>query len=161
MGAMSHPKIVPEFYCSDFSRSLHFYVEVLGFAVRYGRPEERFAYLDLDGAELMIEQTVDLPRTFLAGAVEYPFGRGVHLQIEVENADELHERVLAAGIPLFLPLEERWYRIDKEESGNRQFVVMDPDGYLLRFWHDLGKRKVKTKEQSQDKVQQEKPGAKL
>jgi hypothetical protein len=66
----------------------------------------------------------------------------------VENADKLHDRVLAAGSPIFLPMEERWYRLNNEESGNRQFVVMDPDGYLLRFWHDLGKQKVTTKLQS-------------
>jgi catechol 2,3-dioxygenase-like lactoylglutathione lyase family enzyme len=137
---MSRPRIVPEFYCSDFPRSLHFYVSVLGFAVRYDRPEERFAYLDLNGAELMIEQTMDLSRTFLAGPAQYPFGRGVNLQIEVEDADLLYARVQAANSPIFLPLEDRWYRLEEEESGNRQFVVMDPDGYLLRFWHSLGTR---------------------
>jgi len=138
---MSRPKIIPEFYCSDYHRSLHFYREVLGFAVRYERLEERFAYLDLDGAELMIEQTVDSSRTFLADVVAYPFGRGVHLQIEVENSDALYARVQAASSRIFLPIEDRWYRVDNEESGNRQFVVMDPDGYLLRFWHDLGTRR--------------------
>lgn len=137
---MPPPKIVPEFYCSNFSHSLAFYVEVVGFSVRFSRPEERFAYLDLDGAELMIEQTMELSRTFVAGELHYPFGRGVNLQIEVKNADALYARVQAAGSPIFLPLEERWYRTGDEESGNRQFVVMDPDGYLLRFWHDLGAR---------------------
>jgi hypothetical protein len=53
------PKLVPELYCSDFARSLKFYTGVLGFFVRYDRPEQRFAYLERDGAELMIEQTVD------------------------------------------------------------------------------------------------------
>jgi catechol 2,3-dioxygenase-like lactoylglutathione lyase family enzyme len=139
---MSRPKIVPEFYCSDFQRSLTFYGEVLGFTVRYSRPEERFAYLDLDGAELMIEQTTDPSRTFVPGELHFPFGRGMNLQIEVMDADFLYERVLCAGIPLFLPIEDRWYRRDNEEDGNRQFVVMDPDGYLLRFWHNLGTRRI-------------------
>ena len=134
------PKIVPEFYCSDFLRSLHFYTEVLDFAVRFSRPEERFAYLDRHGAELMIEQTVELTRTFVAGEIHYPFGRGMHLQIEVEDADALYVRVVATGSPIFLPIEDRWYRTDVGEEGNRQFIVQDPDGYLLRFWHDLGPR---------------------
>ena len=30
--------------------------------------------------------------------------------------------------------EESWYRRGSEENGNRQFVVADPDGYLLRFY---------------------------
>jgi len=28
--------------------------------------------------------------------------------------------------------------------GNRQFVVPDPDGYLLRFFQDLGERPIET-----------------
>jgi catechol 2,3-dioxygenase-like lactoylglutathione lyase family enzyme len=137
---MARPKIVPELYCSDFQRSLTFYVEVLGFSVRYSRPEERFAYLDLDGAELMIEQTTDPSRIFITDELRYPFGRGMNLQIQVKDADILYKRVLAVGNPIFLPIEDRWYRRAEEEDGNRQFVVVDPDGYLLRFWHDLGTR---------------------
>lgn len=36
-------------------------------------------------------------------------------------------------IGLFLPLEDRSYWVGTEENGNRQFVVADPDGHLLRF----------------------------
>ena len=140
---MSRPKIVPELLCSDFTQALRFYTDVLGFAVRYDRPDERFAYLDLGGAELMIEQTVERSRTFLAAEARYPFGRGVHLQIEIDDADALYARVQAAGSRIFLPIEDRWYQTgETEESGDRQFVVVDPDGYLLRFWHDLGTHPV-------------------
>jgi hypothetical protein len=45
-----------------------------------------------------------------------------------------------ANIPLYLPLEEKWYRRDGTEVGNRQFVVADPDGYLVRPFEDLGER---------------------
>ena len=141
---MNRPKIVPEFYVSDIRRSIEFYVGVLGFTVRYERPEERFVYLELDGAELMIEETVDLTRTFHADVPPHPFGRGMHLQIEVADADTLYARALAARCRIVLPIEERWYRIGEAEEGNRQFVFVDPDGYLLRFWHDLGTRKSLT-----------------
>lgn len=137
------PKIVPELYCADLARSLRFYVGTLGFTVRYERPAERFTYLDLGGAELMLEEPQDPSRTFLAAVPDYPFGRGVHLQIEVEDAGALYGQVHAAGCPVPLPLEDRWYQTsDHEEAGNRQFMVMDPDGYLLRFWHDLGTRRL-------------------
>ena len=106
-------------------------MDVLGFTVRYERPDERFASLELCGAELMIEQTVDDSRTLLAGEVQFPFGRGLNLQIEVEDADVLHRRVQSAGSRIFLSVEDRWYGVgDNTEGGNRQFVVMDPDGYL-------------------------------
>jgi catechol 2,3-dioxygenase-like lactoylglutathione lyase family enzyme len=137
---MARPKIVPELYCSDINRSLSFYTEVCGFLVRYARPGERFAYLDRNGAELMIEQPADPKRTILAATLEHPFGRGVNLQIEVNDVERLHERARAAGCRIILPLEDRWYRIDHNEAGNRQFAVMDPDGYILRFFCDLGRR---------------------
>jgi catechol 2,3-dioxygenase-like lactoylglutathione lyase family enzyme len=140
---MARPKLVPELYSADFDRSLAFYIGVLGFATRYSRPEDRFAYLEREGAELMIEQTVDTDRLFIAGPLEAPFGRGLHLQIEVSDVTALHAAVRAAGARLLLELEERWYRRGDEEVGNRQFIVTDPDGYVLRFSEDLGERPIR------------------
>jgi catechol 2,3-dioxygenase-like lactoylglutathione lyase family enzyme len=133
-------RLVPELYVESIERSLRFYTTVIGFTVRYERPESRFAYLDLDGAELMIEQIEPGPRCWLTGTLEHPFGRGLNLQIEVSDVDALHDRVVDAGLPLFQPMEESWYRRGGEEVGNRQFLVQDPDGYLLRFFSSLGAR---------------------
>jgi hypothetical protein len=46
----------------------------------------------------------------------------------------------ASDWPLFQPVEEAWYRADAIENGQRQFLVQDPDGYLLRLAQDLGER---------------------
>ena len=46
----------------------------------------------------------------------------------------------AASWPLYLAPEEKWYRAGNRESGVRQFIVQDPDGYLLRFQESLGLR---------------------
>lgn len=131
-------KLVPELICAEIDCSLAFYTEVLGFAVLYARPEERFAFLERDGAELMLEQSTG--RRFLAAPLEHPYGRGMNLQIEVSDVDALHAAVLAAGIAPYLPLEDKWYRRDDRLLGNRQFIVADPDGYLLRFFQNLGSR---------------------
>ena len=48
----------------------------------------------------------------------------------------------AAGVALFLEPETTWYRIDEEETGVRQFLVQDPDGYLVRFQSYIGRRPV-------------------
>lgn len=136
---MSAARLVPELLVSDFAASLDFYVRVIGFAVRYDRPAEKFAYLDLGGAELMIEQETDF---WLTAPRERPYGRGINLQIEVADLDGIIARLLAAGIPLFRPAEEAWYRAGDHYSGNRQFLVQDPDGYLLRFFEDLGERET-------------------
>jgi catechol 2,3-dioxygenase-like lactoylglutathione lyase family enzyme len=128
-------RLVPELLVSDFAASLDFYVRVVGFAVRYDRPAEKFAYLDLDGAELMIEQETDF---WLTEPRERPYGRGINLQIEVTDLDGIVARLSKARIPLFRPVEEAWYRAGDHYSGNRQFLVQDPDGYLLRMFQDLG-----------------------
>ncbi len=137
---MSTPKLIPELYSADFRRSLEFYTQILGFSVRYDRPEDRFAYLEREGAELMLEQTRDASRRFVNAPLDFPFGRGMHLQIETAGVTSLYRDVLAAGAPMLLALEERWYRRGDSEVGNRQFVVADPDGYVLRFFEDLGTR---------------------
>jgi catechol 2,3-dioxygenase-like lactoylglutathione lyase family enzyme len=135
---MQFAKLVPELYCSDIEQSLAFYTDVLGFLVLFARPEEQFAYLDREGAQLMIEQSVT--RTTLAGELAYPYGRGLNLQIQVADVHALYEQVTVAGAPIFRPLEDRWYRRDQTRLGNRQFIVQDPDGYLLRFFEDLGSK---------------------
>jgi hypothetical protein len=58
-----------------------------------------------------------------------------------DKVDELYARVQQAGAPIFLPIEEKWYRAGDVEFGCRQFIVQDPDGYLPRFSEDLGIRK--------------------
>ncbi|WP_421865264.1 VOC family protein [Parvibaculum sp.] len=134
--------LVPELYVSDFDRSLAFYRDRLGFGLVYMRAEERFAFLEREGAQLMIEQPQDPSRTWLKGEESCPYGRGINFQIRVDDADALAASIAAAGISLFLPLEEKWYRRDGELLGNRQFVAEDPDGYLLRFYSDLGTRPI-------------------
>ncbi len=135
---MEIARVVPELYCSDLARTLSFYVGTLGFAVAYERTEERFAFLEREGAQIMVQEPVG--RTFLTGELAYPFGRGVHLQVEVSDVEAVHERVVGAGLPLFLPMEETWYRRDETLVGQRQFCVQDPDGYLLRLFQSLGTR---------------------
>ncbi|HNB26614.1 MAG TPA: VOC family protein, partial [Alphaproteobacteria bacterium] len=112
-------KLVPELLVSDHAASLDFYVRVLGFSVRYDRPAEKFAYLDLGGAELMIEQETDF---WLTARREKPYGRGINLQIEVGDLGAIVARLRAAGLPLFRPVEEAWYRAGDTYSGNRQFL---------------------------------------
>ncbi|RID90623.1 VOC family protein [Gemmobacter lutimaris] len=133
--------IVPELSVTDWRATRAFYTALLGFSVRYERPEEGFCYLEREGAELMLDQ-IGLGRDFDPGIAETPrpLGRGVNLQIEVSTIAPLLEALAGAGHPLILPPEDRWYRRGDREVGNRQFVVADPDGYLLRFHEDLGTR---------------------
>jgi catechol 2,3-dioxygenase-like lactoylglutathione lyase family enzyme len=136
--------IVPELYVSSFERSLAFYRDRLGFEILYMRAEERFAFLEREGAQLMIEQSTDPERTWVVGELAQPYGRGLNLQIRVSDVDALHAKLAAARVPFLVAMEEKWYRREDELLGNRQFVIQDPDGYLLRFYGDLGTRPVMT-----------------
>ncbi len=140
---MAYARLVPELLCTSIETSLAFYVDLAGFRVAYDRPEDGFAYLDLDGAQLMLEQSDPADtgeRAWWTARPERPLGRGINLQIEVAEVEVIHARITAAGWPLYRPMEEAWYRAGNEETGNRQFLVQDPDGYLLRFFSHLGIR---------------------
>ena len=131
--------ITPELDVSNLETSLGFYVDLLGFEVSFARPEEKFAYLLWNGAGFMIEE-IGAGRSFHGAPLQKPYARGVNFQIRVADVRTLHGRLEGAGAPFILPLEERWYRQGTNERGDRQFVVADPDGYLLRFFEDLGTR---------------------
>lgn len=120
-------KMSPELDVENLERSLDFYTKIIGFQFLYARPEERFVFLDLDGAQIMLEEAAGPGRHFRTAALEPPFGRGMNLQIEVADASELYRMIEAASCEIIIPLEERWYRLnDCTEGGNRQFVVADP-----------------------------------
>jgi catechol 2,3-dioxygenase-like lactoylglutathione lyase family enzyme len=131
--------LIPELSVTDFTKSKNFYVQILGFAIAYQREEEGFAFLTLGTAQLMIDQ-IGLGRTWQTGEFEYPLGRGINFQIEVKSIEPLLNNLKKAGIQLFLEVEEKWYRKQDREVGNKQFLVKDPDGYLLRFTENLGSR---------------------
>ena len=134
--------LVPELIVADLARSLHFYCEVLGFTVEYQRPEHLFAFLSFHGSQLMLEQDDHEESAWRVGPLEPPFGRGMNLSIKCPDAQGLIVNLQAAGYTLRKPLEERWYRSNDVLFGERNFLVLDPDGYLLRFADDLGTKAV-------------------
>jgi catechol 2,3-dioxygenase-like lactoylglutathione lyase family enzyme len=132
--------LVPELLVTDLNSSLRFWCEFIGFSVTYDRPEDKFAYLDLAGAQVMLEQRDDTERQWITGALEKPLGRGINFQIEVTGIDQILARLTEANWPIFMAVEEKWYRIGARETGQRQFLVKDPDGYLLRLVEECGER---------------------
>ncbi len=135
-----NPSLIPELKVLDYDKSLDFYTKLAGFKVIYNRPEEDFAMLEINGAHLMIEGLVTKSRSWLVGQMERPFGRGMNLQIEVQDVHRLYQSFKNAEYPVFFDLEEKWYRINDTEIGHTQFLVQDPDGYLLRFFEKRGSR---------------------
>lgn len=136
-----HPVLVPELAITNLSKSLGFWRDLIGFTVDYDRPDEGFAYLTMGGAHLMLDE-IAVGRSWLTGSLEHPLGRGINFEVAVQDLDPALGRLHEAAWPLFLEPEEQWYRAENEEIGVRQFLVQDPDGYLLRLQTDIGRRPV-------------------
>ena len=138
----NEPGLVPELTVTDYEASRRFWCDLVGFSPRYERPEEGFGYLVLGNAHLMLDQ-INQGRTWATGTLEAPLGRGINLEIQVARLDAAWERLTQAQWPIFVEPEEKWYRAGDVEIGVRQFLIQDPDGYLVRLQEEIGERPVK------------------
>jgi uncharacterized glyoxalase superfamily protein PhnB len=102
---------------SRFDESVAFYGERLGWPVTKQFPGGRIFGC---GAQARIE-VLDEP-----GATRSSTACAIH----VDDADALHERLVAAGVPIVQPpTDQPW--------GHRNVTVEDPDGTRLTFFHEL------------------------
>ena len=127
---MEFNKLIPELSVSDIEKSKHFYINILGFKLEYARKEDKFAFLSYNGAQLMIEQIND---NWNVGALEYPFGRGINFQIETNEIEKISKRLKENNIKIYKDIFESRYVANNEVFIEKELLVQDPDGYLLRF----------------------------
>ena len=132
-------KLVPELLVTDINASLRFWRDLCGFAVVYHRLEEGFAYLDREGVQVMLEER-GRGRNWITAALEAPLGRGINFQVSVKTLAPILEALESVDWPLYQAPEQKWYRAGEVEVGAHQFLVQDPDGYLVRFSAGLGQR---------------------
>ena len=125
--------LIPELYVDDIDRSLSFYT-ALGFTTLYDRPDQRFAMIDRDGASIMLEEPTG--RTFGIVNQRGQRGKGMNLQIAVADCNALWTN-LSPTTSVILAIETRTYDRSADQLTVRQFVIADPDGYLLRFSQPL------------------------
>lgn len=141
--SMEFNKLLPELTVSDLKKSLHFYVEVLGFKIEYQREEKKFAYLSYQGSQIMIDEgNGDENSPWYTGKMEYPRGRGIHFQFEVDKIQPLYDMLVENKFPIKEDPKDYWFRQDDHLIGMKGFLVMDPDGYLLMFNEDLGEKEL-------------------
>jgi catechol 2,3-dioxygenase-like lactoylglutathione lyase family enzyme len=99
----------------DLSRTAEFY-EALGFRRGKEEPDRVTFYVNWFFVTFVAQET-DAPQK----------GAGVYLHVKVDDVEGFHEGVLSKGLkPEGAP--------DKRPSGNREFVLRDPDGYNLVFF---------------------------
>jgi len=145
---MKFNKLIPELGVKNIDKSLNFYIKILGFKVEYQRSEDKFAFLSFNGMQIMVEEIMKNKKSqkkslYYVGKLEYPLGRGINFQISVKNIDPLVATLEKNKYPLKMRPRVDWHRKDEVLLGYKSFLVMDPDGYLLRFCQDFGKKKMR------------------
>ena len=132
--------MIPELSVSNLEKSLTFY-KTLGFKIEYERPENKFAFLSLDEIQFMVQEISEYDKWDVA-PLSYPFGNGINFQLEVDNVEYIYNSLKNENYKIAFEIEENWYRQDNKLLGNKEFLVQDPDGYLLRFSEDLGEKEI-------------------
>ena len=127
---MNPKKLFPMILSDKLSETRLYYTKKLGAEVVHS--EDNYLQLrfgsDKDAPELafMVPQTCEP----LGGVLPKFSGQGLLVSIPTDNADETHARMEKAGAEIRVGvLDKPW--------GWRSFVVRDPNGVLLDFFHVL------------------------
>lgn len=128
---MKFNKLIPELTVTDIEITREFYVEKLGFKLEYERPEDKFIFLSIDGSQFMFEQ--HHLEGWNTAMLVYPYGRGINFSISVDDVEEMYYRAKKAGLTFYKELCETSYDIGEDMITQWEFLIQDPDGYLLRF----------------------------
>ena len=126
---MKFNSLIPELSVSNIEESKNFYLN-LGFEIKYERKENKYCFLQLEENQIMIEEENDNWNT---GKMEYPYGRGINISMTVSDVEKMYEKLKAKNIRFYLELEIHEYRVNNETFKDKEFLIQDPDGYLLRF----------------------------
>jgi PhnB protein len=115
-------EIDPVLFVSSIERSVEFYQEKLDFDLGFA--------LTGDGGRMLhasiVNGGVKIMLGYAGSSLEQRLGGGAELYTYVDDVDDYHERVRAAGTVLTRDIEDQFW-------GDRTFTVTDPDGYVLTF----------------------------
>ena len=135
---MSHCKVlqknefkslIPELTVTNIEESKRFYTN-LGFKIVYERIENKFCFLQLEKNQIMIEEKNGNWNT---GELKYPYGNGINISMQVSDVEKMFNDLKESKQKFFLELEVHKYRVGKKFFEDKEFLIQDPDGYLLRF----------------------------
>mgnify|MGYP000890429134 FL=1 len=126
---MKFNSLIPELSVTDIEKSKEFYLN-LGFKIMYERKEDKFCFLYLEDNQIMIEE---INNNWNVGEMKYPFGNGINISMTVSDIDSFYESIIREKIVLFRKIKTSKYRVDDIIYEDKEFLLQDPDGYLLRF----------------------------
>lgn len=126
---MKFNSLIPELSVTNIEKSKEFYLN-LGFKIMYERKEDKFCFLYLEDNQIMIEE---INNNWNVGEMKYPFGNGINISMTVSDIDSFYESIISKKIVLFRKIKTSKYRVDDIIYEDKEFLLQDPDGYLIRF----------------------------
>ena len=127
--------LIPELSVTDIEKSKWFYIDLLGFKLEYEREGDKFLFVSLEEeTQMMLEEINGYWDT---GELKYPFGRGINFQIDIKNIQPVIDRLRKKKHPLFREPTVSKYKSNDTTFIQKEFLVQDPDGYLLRFSQEM------------------------
>ncbi|WP_438498247.1 bleomycin resistance protein [Bacillus pumilus] len=127
--------LIPELSVTNIEKSKWFYIELLGFKLEYEREDDKFIFVSLEEeTQMMLEE---INGHWDTGELKYPFGRGINFQIDIEDVQPVIDRLRKQNIPLFREPTVSKYKSNDTTFIQKEFLVQDPDGYLLRFSQEM------------------------
>ena len=127
---MDFNNLIPELSVFDILQTKKFYKE-LGFKIEYERQKEKFIFMSFQDSQFMFEQIHD--EGWNTGELIYPLGRGINFSIAVEDVEELYKLVKTLNFEIYRELTRNQYQVNGAEESQIEFLIQDPNGYLLRF----------------------------
>ena len=127
---MDFNKMIPELSVFDVEQTKRFYND-LGFKIEYERPEEKFVFMSFQDSQFMFEQIHD--NGWNIGELIYPLGRGINFSIAVDDIEGLYKLVKTLNLEIYRELNRSIYQVNGTEETQTEFLIQDPNGYLLRF----------------------------
>lgn len=127
---MDFNKMIPELSVFDIEQTKRFYND-LGFKIEYERPEEKFIFMSFQDSQFMFEQIHD--NGWNIGELIYPLGRGINFSIAVDDIEGLYKLVKTLNLEIYRELNRSIYQVNGTEETQIEFLIQDPNGYLLRF----------------------------
>lgn len=121
--------LIPELSVSNIEKSKKFY-ENLGFKIIYERIENKFCFMQIEDNQIMIEEKND---NWSVGKLEYPYGNGINISMAISDIENMYNELKRKQIDFFMDIKVSEYRVNGKIYQDKEFLIQDQDGYLLRF----------------------------
>ncbi|WP_077602905.1 VOC family protein [Oceanobacillus sojae] len=120
-------KLRLELFVDNIEKSVEFYSDILEFNI----PKEiNKGYIPVSNGEVVLGlgEMKKLPdhHPIKNTGFDQQMGLGVEIVLEVEDIENIYNKVVAKGYPIQTELTQRHW-------GMADFRIMDPDGYYLRI----------------------------